>query len=86
MEVTGELCEQLIAEGVPGIHFYSLNRSTATTELVDRLGLAAHRARRPGGDHGGDRRRGPGRPVGAQQAMTAVPAPVPTHPGGTAVV
>lgn len=44
MEVTGELCERLIAEGVPGIHFYSLNRSTATTELVDRLGLATDRA------------------------------------------
>ncbi|MEU6697124.1 methylenetetrahydrofolate reductase [Pseudonocardia sp. NPDC046786] len=43
MEVTGELCERLIAEGVSGIHFYSLNRSTATTELIDRLGLAEPR-------------------------------------------
>ncbi|MEV6234494.1 methylenetetrahydrofolate reductase [Saccharopolyspora shandongensis] len=40
LEITTRLCEKLIAEGVPALHFYSLNRAKATREVVANLGLA----------------------------------------------
>jgi methylenetetrahydrofolate reductase (NADPH) len=40
VEVCTDLCRRLLAHGVPGIHFYCLNRVPSCTEVLRNLGLA----------------------------------------------
>jgi methylenetetrahydrofolate reductase (NADPH) len=40
-DVVTALCEKLIAGGVPGLHFYTLNQADASIEILKRLGYRA---------------------------------------------
>ena len=37
LEVVTDLCEQLMAAGVPSLHFYTMNQSVATAQILSRL-------------------------------------------------
>lgn len=40
VEVCTDLCQRLLAHGVPGLHLYCLNKATSCAEIVNNLGLA----------------------------------------------
>ena len=39
LEVVTDLCDQLRTAGVPGLHFYTMNQSTAVKQICQQLGL-----------------------------------------------
>ena len=39
LDVVTDLCEQLLAGGAPGLHFYTLNQAGIISTIVQRLGL-----------------------------------------------
>ncbi|XP_058531193.1 methylenetetrahydrofolate reductase (NADPH) isoform X4 [Ochotona princeps] len=48
IDLAVSLCQELLASGlVPGLHFYTLNRQVATTEVLKRLGMWTEDPRRP---------------------------------------
>jgi len=39
IEYATRQCEELLREGAPGLHFYTLNKARSTTEVVKNLAL-----------------------------------------------
>ena len=42
IDLATDLCTKLLAAGAPGLHFYTLNRSSATREIIRGPGAHAY--------------------------------------------
>jgi methylenetetrahydrofolate reductase (NADPH) len=42
IDAAAQLCQALLDRGVPGLHFYTLNRSSATRDVWARLDVPGH--------------------------------------------
>jgi len=40
VEVISDLCRRLLDQGAPGLHFYTLNQSTATVDILGKIGCS----------------------------------------------
>ena len=40
IEYASRQCEELLREGIPGVHFYTLNKAYSTERIMNNLGLA----------------------------------------------
>jgi len=47
IDLATEMCDELIRYGVPGIHFYTINRVASTRAVMQNLGLAPQREQAP---------------------------------------
>ncbi|MFB9902482.1 methylenetetrahydrofolate reductase [NAD(P)H] [Allokutzneria oryzae] len=45
VDIATELAQRLLDEGLKNLHFYTMNRSNSTVQVLDRLGLLPARAR-----------------------------------------
>ena len=56
-ELAAAQCAELLAAGVDGLHFYTLNRGDLTTAICARIGIPARRLDRVNASQHGDYRR-----------------------------
>ena len=84
VDIASTLCSELLEAGAPGLHFYTMNRSTATREIWANLGLGVvvggdqstvgqHRAARGGARRGLRRAPRSGRPGRSLSSMPYLP-------------